>query len=98
MIQRIAAQQHRRDVVLDHAQGCSATLHGRRLADTRQSAVRMDADERATLARFVGRRPVDLKGLYLRDLHASASRDILTLLEEHVLPTVWHAFQAPDLV
>jgi hypothetical protein len=64
VVERVFAQQHRRDVAGDDAERGQPAQHRRGLADPA-----MDANESAALRRLVVGRPADLEDLDPLDLH-----------------------------
>ena len=71
MIERILADQRRREVVPDDAERGEAALHRRRLADAVDPVVGEDADEGAVLRRLLVRRPAHLERIDAGDLHGA---------------------------
>ena len=69
VIERVRADQHRRDVARDNAERGEAALHRRRFADAAEPLIRMDPDKGAALLRRIARRPADLKHLDVADFH-----------------------------
>ena len=72
MIERVLADQRRRQVVADDAERGEAALHRRRLADAVDAVIGVDAHEGAVLRRLVVRRPAHLEGVDAGDLHGAA--------------------------
>ena len=73
MVQRILADQRRREIVRDHAERGEAALHRRGLADAEHAVVGVDAHEGAVLRRLVVRRPAHLERIDAGDLHGACS-------------------------
>src|SRR5665213_2984075 len=71
MVERVLADQRRRDVAGDDAERSQPAQHRRRLADPGNAVVAIDALPGAALRRFVARRPANLEGLDVFDLHAT---------------------------
>jgi hypothetical protein len=69
VIERVLADQGRRNVARDDAERGNATLHRRGLADPGEAVIAMHPDKGAALLRLVVRPPADLKDLDVGDFH-----------------------------
>ena len=69
MIERVLADQRRRQIVLDDPERGEPALHRRRLADAERAVVAMNSDPSAALRGLVLGRPLNLKHFDFADLH-----------------------------
>ena len=77
VVERVAADRLRRDVVDDHAERREPAPHRRRLADAMKAVVGPDTDESAARIRHALVRPFHLEGFDAVDLHVPALRLIV---------------------
>ena len=70
VIERILADQPRRDVARDDSERGEAALHRRGFTNAAQPIIGMDPDPGAALLRPIVRRPADLEDLDLAYFHA----------------------------
>ena len=74
MVERVLADQLRRQVVRDDPERGQPALHRRGFADPVETVLAPHPDKGAALLRLVLRRPGDLKGLNFGDFHSTANR------------------------
>jgi len=70
MVERVLADQRRRQVALDDPERGKAALHWRRLANAEGAVVAMNSDPGAALRGLVLGRPLHLEHFDVMDLHA----------------------------
>src|SRR5215467_12466455 len=71
MIERVGADQLRREIVPDDPERCEPALHRRRLANAEGPVVAMDPNPGAALRRGILWRPLHLKHLDIANFHGA---------------------------